>query len=119
MMRAEAGPGGAEPICHVHHLDLTTDPLATVEAVYRHFGLMVPLDASRRMERMVERQPNGGYAPHAYRFADHGLDAAAERAKFRDYMVRFGIQPEGAPHHDAPVPGRDVAASVATPTSTD
>jgi hypothetical protein len=119
MMRAEAGLRLAEPICHVHHLDLITDPLATVEGVYRHFGLTVPLDASACMDRMVERQPNGGYAPHAYRFADHGLDAAAERAKFRDYMVRFGIQPEGAPRHDAPVPAHDVAPSVATPTSTD
>jgi hypothetical protein len=116
MMRAAAGLRLAEPICHVHHLDLITDPLATVESVYRHFGLTVPIAASRQMDRMVKRQPNGGYAPRAYRFADHGLDAAAERTKFRDYMVRFGIQPEGMPRQDAPMPGLDVAASVATQT---
>jgi hypothetical protein len=109
MVRAEATLQLAEPICHVHHLDLISDPLATVEGVYRHFGLALPLDAGARMGRMVGRQPNGGYAPHAYRFEDHGLDAAAERSKFRDYMVHFGIQPEGAPR-------RTVAMPVAAPT---
>jgi hypothetical protein len=118
MIHAEAGLRLAEPICHVHHLDLITDPLATVESVYRHFGLTLSLDASARMDRMVGGQPNGGYPPHAYRFEDHGLDATAERAKFRDYMVRFGIQPEGAPHHHAPVPGQGVAASIETRTPT-
>jgi len=119
MMRADAELRLAEPICHVHHLDLITDPLATVEGVYRHFGLTVSPDASAHMARMVERQPNGGYAEHAYRFEDHGLDATAERAKFRDYMVRFGIQPEGATRRATPaaVPGAGVSASEATRTA--
>jgi hypothetical protein len=109
----------AEPICHVHHLDLITDPLATVEGVYRHFGLTLSADASAQLDRMVGRQPDGGYAPHAYRFEDHGLDAAAERAKFRDYMVRFGIQPEGALQRvEVAPPGPGVAASAATGTPT-
>jgi len=118
MIHAEAGLRLAEPICHVHHLDLITDPRATVESVYRHFRLTLSLDASARMDRMAGDQPNGGYAPHAYRFEDHGLDATAERAKFRDYMVRFGIQPEAAPHHHAPVPGPGIAAPQATRTPT-
>jgi hypothetical protein len=118
MMDAEARLKLAEPICHVHHLDLITDPVATVESVYRHFGLTLSLDAGARLDRMVGQQPDGGYAPHTYRFEDHGLDATVERAKFRDYMVRFGIQPEGAPHHAAALSGRGVAASAATQTPT-
>jgi len=120
MMDAEAGLELAEPICHVHHLDLITDPLATVESVYRHFGLTLSLDTRTRLDRMVAQQPGGGYAPHAYRFEDHGLDAAVERAKFRDYMVRFGIQPEGAPDQAAAaaLSGRGVDASAATQTPT-
>jgi Sulfotransferase family len=120
MMDAETQLKLAQPICHVHHLDLITDPLATVESVYRHFGLRLSLDASARMARMVGQQPDGGYAPHAYRFEDHGLDATAERAKFRDYMVRFGIQPEGAPRHAVTAAASDagVAASTATGTTT-
>lgn len=120
MIGAEAAVPLAEPICHVHHVDLITDPVATVESVYRHFGMTLRLDASARMERRVERQPTGGYAPHVYRFEDHGLDGTAERAKFRDYMVRFGIQPESAPPSATTiaVPGSGVAASTATRTPT-
>jgi len=118
MMRAEADLRLVEPICHVHHLDLITDPLATVESVYRHFGLALSPDASVNMGRMVGRQPNGGYAEHAYRFEDHGLDATAERAKFRDYMVRFGIQPEGAPRDHAPGPMQGAGASASEATQT-
>jgi hypothetical protein len=103
MMRAERDPHRDYPICHVHHLDLITDPLATVAGVYRYFGLPLSSAAEAAMERLVGRERNGGYAPHTYRFEDHGLDAASERAKFRDYMVQFGIQPEGAPHRALPV----------------
>jgi hypothetical protein len=121
MIRAEATLQLAEPICHVHHLDLISDPLATVEGVYRHFGLSLPLDAGARMGRMVGRQPNGGYARHDYHFQDHGLDATAERAKFRDYMVHFGIQPEGAPRPDVAtaVPASQTTEPMATRTASD
>ena len=83
-----------EPVCHVHYLDLVSDPVATVEQVYGHFGLALPTAAMHRMEQLVAGQPNGGYGAHAYRFEDHGLDAEAERNKFRDYMLRFGVVPE-------------------------
>jgi hypothetical protein len=120
MIRADVCQILAEPICHVHHLDLITDPLATVECVYRHFGLPWSSDARASIEQMVGRHPNGGYAQHAYRFEDHGLDAAVEREKFRDYMVRFGIQPEGVPHRDVATTalGLGDAASVTTQTPT-
>ena len=103
MIRAERDVRRDNAICHVHHLDLITDPLATVAGVYRQVGLRLSTDAEARIARLIERQRNGGYAPHAYRFEDHGLDAATERAKFRDYMVQFGIQPEGAPRTVVPV----------------
>ena len=51
------------------------------------------------MERYVAAQPNGGYGRHAYHFEDHGLDAEAERKKFRGYMLRFGISPESQGSH--------------------
>jgi hypothetical protein len=95
MIRATCARTDGPPICHVHHLDLITDPLATVANVYRQFGLPLSTEAEVCIEGAIERQPNGGYAPHAYQFEDHGLNAETERAKFRDYMVAFGIQPEG------------------------
>ena len=97
MIAAGDGVGLPEPICHVHHLDLVSDPVATVEQVYQHFGLTLSSEATAAMQRRVAAQPNGGYGPRDYRFEDHGLDAAAEREKFRPYMLHFGIEPETLP----------------------
>ncbi len=89
--------GLAEPVCHVHHIDLVTDPVSTVEQVYRHFGMDLPDSAAQSMADYVTAHPNGGYGRRDYRFEDHGLNAAEERAKFRPYMLRFGIVPEALP----------------------
>jgi hypothetical protein len=89
--------GLSEPVCHVHHMDLITDPVSTVESVYQHFGLAVPTTVPEAIARYIAARPNGGYGPHEYRFADLGLDEATEREKFRPYTLRFGISTEAAP----------------------
>jgi hypothetical protein len=97
MMAVGDDAGFPEPVCHVHHLDLITDPVSTVDGVYRHFGMDLSPQAASAIERYVTARPKGGYGAHSYRFEDHGLDEAQERAKFRPYMVRFGVTPEDAP----------------------
>jgi hypothetical protein len=99
MMAVGDDAGLPESVCHVHHLDLVSDPVSTVEQVYGHFGLALPTAAAKGMERYVAAQPNGGYGRHDYHFEDHGLDAEAERNKFRGYMLRFGVSPELVPPH--------------------
>jgi hypothetical protein len=94
MMAVGDDAGLPEPVCHVHYLDLVSDPVATVAQVYGHFGLAPSSATLQRMERFMAARPNGGYGAHTYRFEDHGLDADAERRKFRDYMLRFGVVPE-------------------------
>ncbi|MGA9869250.1 MAG: sulfotransferase [Acetobacteraceae bacterium] len=96
MIQADAEQPFAEPICHVHYLDLITDPVSTVEGVYAHFGLTLAPEAAKRMASLVMDRPNGGYGRHSYRFEDHGLDAGTERDRFRAYMIQFGIEPEAA-----------------------
>lgn len=105
--------GLPEPVCHVHHLDLVTDPKATVDSVYRHFGLTMPDSVFEGIERYVAERPKGGYGHAAYRFEDHGLSEAEERVKFRPYMVRFGITPETskASRLTPPRPAANVASS--------
>jgi hypothetical protein len=90
-----------EPICHVHHAELIRDPVGTVGRVYRHFSLDFPDQVATAVAEYVAARPNGGYGPRAYRYADHGLDEAAEREKFRPYVVRFGIAAEPAPSERA------------------
>lgn len=118
MIRVAREPALGTPVCHVQHLDLITDPLATLAGVYRHFDLPLSVEAEASIDRAIERQPNGGYAPHAYRFEDHGLDAAAERAKFREYMIAFGIQPERATRRvgSGRMAGNQTSRSLSTPT---
>ena len=89
--------GLPSPVCHVHYIDLVTDPVSTVDHVYRHFGMELNETAVAAMGQYVIERPKGGYGPRDYHFEDHGLNAAEERAKFRAYMVRFGIAPEALP----------------------
>jgi Sulfotransferase family len=84
----------AEPIFHVFHVDLVRDPLATVAAIYRHFGIDLSPPAAAAIRRLVSVKPNGGYGARRYRFAEHGLDAVRERQRYRHYTARFGIEPE-------------------------
>jgi hypothetical protein len=84
--------GLPEPVHHVQHTALVTDPVGTVAALYRHFGLALAPGVAAAVERYAGERPRGGYGPRDYRFADHGLDPAAERDRFRDYVRRFDIR---------------------------
>ena len=92
MMAVGDDAGLPEPIHHVQHTALVADPEGTVTALYRHFGLAMTPGVAAVVERYARERPDLGYGPRDYRFEDHGLDAAAERDKFRGYMLRFGIQ---------------------------
>jgi hypothetical protein len=95
MIAAGDDAGLPEPIHHVHHNDLVANPVGTVTALYRHFGLSLAPSVAASIAAYAQQRPNGGYGPHDYRFEDHGLDGDLEREKFRSYMLRFGIEPEG------------------------
>jgi hypothetical protein len=84
----------AEPIFHVHYLDLVNDPVGTVAALYQHFGETLTPDATAHIDRLVEAKPNGGYRAHGSRLEEYGLDAALERERYARYMAHFGIRPE-------------------------
>jgi hypothetical protein len=104
--------GLPEPVCHVHHMDLISDPVATVDGVYKHFGMTFPTDVATAIERYVADRPNGGYGPRNYQFEDHGLNEAVERDRFRPYMLRFGIAAESTSNQaqrGRPTPARTPA----------
>jgi Sulfotransferase family len=97
MIDAGDAAGFQRPICHVHYIDLVTDPVSTVDHVYKHFEMQLDEPAVAAMGQYVAERPKGGYGPRDYHFEDHGLNAAEERAKFLPYMLRFGISPEALP----------------------
>jgi hypothetical protein len=84
----------AAPIFHVHYADLARDPLGTVAAIYRHFGIVLSPAAADAIRRLVAAKPNGGYGARRYQFAEHGLDATRERERYRRYTAHFAIRPE-------------------------
>lgn len=106
MMRAGRDARLAQPIHHVHYRALVADPLGTVAALYRHFGLVLEPDAGAEIAQYAGREPNGGYGPRSYSFAEYGLDAATEREKFRGYMSHFGVDPEDTAEDGAGRPTR-------------
>jgi hypothetical protein len=84
--------GLPDPVHHVHYAQLVADPVGTVAGLYRHFGLELARGVTNAIASFATAVPKGGYGPRNYRFEDHGLNAGAEREKFRLYMERFGIE---------------------------
>jgi hypothetical protein len=115
MMALGDDAGFPEPVCHIHHMDLISDPIHTVEAVYQHFGLTPTPAMASAIQNYVTAKPKGGYGEHSYRFEDHGLNEQEERAKFRPYMVRFGVTAEAATTR-RPVPAPQPASNTGEPT---
>jgi hypothetical protein len=83
-----------EPILHIHHLNLVSDPLETVATLYRHFGRTLDAPTAARISRLVEAKPNGGYGTRRSRLEEYGLDPMTERDRYARYVERFGIRPE-------------------------
>ncbi len=86
--------GLPESVHHVQHKDLVANPVGTVAALYRHFGLTLAPPVAAAVGQYAQQRPNGGYGPREYRFEDHGLDSGVEREKFHGYMMRFDVEPE-------------------------
>ncbi len=81
-------------IFHVQYKALVANPLATVEALYRHFDLPLADSTAAEMHRLIAERPRGGYGRNSYRFEDYGLDPRREAKRFRGYVRRFQIEPE-------------------------
>jgi hypothetical protein len=67
----------------VDYFDFVADPIGTVEAVYRHFGLTLTEEARQAMQKSHAESQTGPRAPkHTYSLADYGLTAAAVKERF-------------------------------------
>jgi hypothetical protein len=104
----------SERAFHIHYRSLVADPLGTVAALYRHFGLALGDAAAGRIRHLIASKPRGGYGHNSYRLEEYGLDPERERRRFRDYMQRFAIEPETEPSSNAvvPAPHRELSGTV-------
>jgi hypothetical protein len=94
MIRAADQEEFAEPIFHIRHRDIVSNPLGAVMGLYRHFGLRLAPGAASRIERLVAENPNGGYGANRYSFETYQIDPAEARESFAPYMQRFEVDAE-------------------------
>lgn len=67
------------------YFDFVADPVATVAAIYEHFGIEMTDDARAAMDASHERSQQGPRAPkHTYSLADYGLSAEQVKARFEN-----------------------------------
>lgn len=88
--KLESGPG----IFHIHYAELTAEPMASVAALYAHFGMTLSEAARQAIGKFILERPRGGYGVNRYSFEDSGLDPAQLRERFAYYMSAFGIANE-------------------------
>ncbi len=74
----------------VQYRDLVADPVGTVEAVYRNFGLPWSDAVRAAVAAEDEASRSGHRAPsHRYELADFGVTAAEVDERFADYTARY------------------------------
>jgi hypothetical protein len=73
---------------------LTADPIAAAAACYRTWGQPLSGLAKEKMAEYVSARPRGRHGSHEYSFAELGLDAATERARFAPYTDHFDVPNE-------------------------
>jgi hypothetical protein len=76
--------------------ELVRDPLSMVRRIRGHFGLQNPPGSNEAMAAFLANKRSDARGKHVYSPAQWGLDPAAVRAQFADYIDRFDIQLEGA-----------------------
>jgi hypothetical protein len=81
--KAERAKHDSAQFYDVDYFDFIADPFATVEDIYRHFGLPLTDPARAAMERIHAESKSGPRAPkHTYSLSEYGLTADAVKARF-------------------------------------
>jgi hypothetical protein len=79
------------PIIDVHYTDLIADPVATVANIYSAAGWSLDNQAAAAMRRHLADNPKGKYGAHRYDLAEFGIDEAAIRERFAEYVARYQV----------------------------
>jgi hypothetical protein len=84
----------ADRFVDIHFADLVRDPVDTVAGVYRALGWELPRETRERVAAYASRKPKDARGPHRYSLAGVGLDAGAERDRYRFYMEHYDVAEE-------------------------
>jgi hypothetical protein len=76
-------------VLHLNHREITTEPLAALDRLYRYFDLPFTPAARARVAEFVARRPRGGYEVNRYDPAEFGLDLPQLSERFERYIRAF------------------------------
>jgi hypothetical protein len=79
------------PIIDVQYADLMRDPVTTVAGIYAAAGWSLGDEAATAIQAYVDANPRGKYGTHHYDLAEFGVDEAAIRERFADYVARYDV----------------------------
>jgi hypothetical protein len=79
----------AKRVLHLHHREVTVEPLAALDRLYRHFDLPFEAPARARIAAFVADRPQGGYAANRYDPTEFGLDLGRLNERFERYIRAF------------------------------
>jgi len=80
-------------VIDIRYDDLVADPVKTAASLLRAAGLRTGKPGRKRLERAVDRRPQGKHGRHVYSGADFGVDDAETRRRFQPYVDAFGLDP--------------------------
>jgi hypothetical protein len=80
---------GGAPFVDVSYPELSRDPVATVQALYRQLGRSLDGEVEERMRQWVGENPRHKHGAHRYDLARFGLAEAEVDAAFAPYVERF------------------------------
>jgi hypothetical protein len=87
----EAGIVPPGNIADSRYQDLMDDPMACIEAIYRHFDMDLSKEARSNMLSYLESKPKGKFGKHSYEVDE---SRAKDRPLFRRYQELYGVPDE-------------------------
>jgi hypothetical protein len=88
------GTVAPDRVVDVHFSDFMADPFAAIGAVYDTLGLELTGESESRMRSFLDEHGHDGPSPHAYSWADTGLDLDVWRERTRRYQEHFNVPSE-------------------------
>jgi hypothetical protein len=77
----------------LRYTDLIADPIASVQAIYGHFGYNLTSEAESNMRRwLAEDKKKRPSTPHHYTLAQFGLTRQQIRDSFPTYIKKFAVK---------------------------
>lgn len=83
---------GEERFCDISFAEMQKDPVAVLGGAYDRLGLVMSVEAERRMTEWRVANPPGAHGTHDFSLDEFGLTAEHVRERFGFYLDRFSLR---------------------------